>query len=144
MCSKWKMGTTFYFKKTSATPTFCKRNCSRMNDVGDMNFFSFPTFIGNRYFDSKGYFNWNILENKVCIGYQNDTRQFLTPIKIMDHYWFFSHKLVWFGMIWVPVTKVDLWAFFPLNFYHRMQIFNQNWKMSTNMVFWNSPCCETN
>ena len=51
--------------------------------------------------------------NNVCTGYQNDTRQLFTPIKIMDYYWFFSHKLVWFGMIWVPVPKIDVWGIFP-------------------------------
>ena len=83
-----------------------------MNDVEDMNFFSFPTFIGNQRFGSKGYFTYNIFKNKVCIGYQNDTRQLLMPIKIMDYYWFFSRKLVWFGMIWVPVPKIDVWGIF--------------------------------
>ena len=57
--SKWKMNTTFYYKKTSTTPTFCKRNFSRMHDIGDMIFFSFPTFIGNHCFGSKGYSFWN-------------------------------------------------------------------------------------
>ena len=49
-------------------------------------------------------------------GYQNDTRQLLTPIKIMDYYWFFSRKLIWFGMIWVSVSKIDLWGIFPTQF----------------------------
>ena len=31
----------------------------------------------------------------------------------MDYYWFFSRKLVWFGMIWVPVPKIDVWGIFP-------------------------------
>ena len=48
------MDTTFQYKKTSTTPTFCKRNFSRMHDIGDMNFFSFLTFIGNHRFGSKG------------------------------------------------------------------------------------------
>ena len=34
-----------------------------MHDIGDMNFFSFLTFIGNQRFGSKGYFNWNILKD---------------------------------------------------------------------------------
>ena len=38
----------------------------------------------------------------------------------MDCYWFFSRKLVWFGMIWVPVPKIDVWGIFPT------QILSQN------------------
>ena len=34
----------------------------------------------------------------------------------MDYYWFFSRKLVWFGMIWVPVPKIDVWGIFPTQF----------------------------
>ena len=29
---------------------------------------------------------------------------------------FFSRKLVWFGMIWVSVSKIDLWGIFPTQF----------------------------
>ena len=35
-----KIGHHFQAKKTSATPTFCKRNFSWMHHVGDMNFLS--------------------------------------------------------------------------------------------------------
>ena len=38
--SKSKSDTTFTNKKTSVTPTFCKRNFSRMNRFGLMNFLS--------------------------------------------------------------------------------------------------------
>ena len=57
---KWpksKSDTTFTNKKTSVTPTFCKRNFSRMNRFGLMIFFSFATFIESQRFGSKGYFN---------------------------------------------------------------------------------------
>ena len=48
------MDTTFYYKKTSTTPTFCKRNCSGMTDIRDMIFFSFPTFMGTDVLTQKG------------------------------------------------------------------------------------------
>ena len=38
--TKSKSDTTFTHKKTSVTPTFCKRNFSRMNRFGLMNFLS--------------------------------------------------------------------------------------------------------
>ena len=38
--TKSKSDTTFTHKKTSVTPTFCKRNLSRMNRFGLMNFLS--------------------------------------------------------------------------------------------------------
>ena len=84
-----------------------------MHDIGDMNFFSFLTFIGNQRFGSKGYFNWNILKGKVSIGYINDKRQLLVTNMSLDYYRFFSHKLVWFGIIWVLIPKIDVWGIFP-------------------------------
>ena len=100
--------TPLFSIKTATTPTFCKQNVSRMHDIGDMNFFSFLTFIGNQRFGSKGYFNWNIYKDKVSIGYINDKRQLLAPNMSLDYYRFFSRKLVWFGIIWVSIPKIDL------------------------------------
>ena len=35
------------------------------------------------------------------------------PKWVMVHYWFFSRKFVWFGIIWFFVTKTDFWVIFP-------------------------------
>ena len=39
-CPKSKLDTTFWYKKTSVTPTFCKRNSFRTHRFGAMNFLS--------------------------------------------------------------------------------------------------------
>ena len=83
-----------------------------MHEIGDMNFFSFLTFIGNQRFGSKKYFNRNILKDKVSIGYKNDKRQLLVPNMGLDYYWFFSCKLVWFRIICVLIPKIDVWDIF--------------------------------
>ena len=106
----------FITQKPAATPTFCKRNFSQIYQKKVMIFFSFSLRLGNQHFVSKKYVNQNIFKNKVCIGCRHDLKQLLTPKKIMDHYRFFSPKLVRFGMIWVSVPKIDLWGIFPTQF----------------------------
>ena len=81
-----------------------------------MNFFSFLTFIGNQRFGSKGYFNWNILKDNVSIGYKNVKTQLLVPNMSLDYYRFFSRKLVWIGIIWVLIPKIDVWGIFSTQF----------------------------
>ena len=81
-----------------------------------MNFFSFTLRLGNQHFVSKKYVNQNIFKNKVCIGCRHDLKQLLTPKKIMDHYRFFSRKLVWNGIFGVLNPKISFWGIFPTQF----------------------------
>ena len=49
-CPKSKLDTTFWYKKTSLTPTFCIRNSFRMHRFGAMNFLliTAPFFVGQK------------------------------------------------------------------------------------------------
>ncbi len=61
-----KVGHHFQAKKTSATPKFCKRNLSRMHNVGHMYFLSLiaPLFEGQktwiRNFEGKNFYQGGI------------------------------------------------------------------------------------
>ena len=48
----------------------------------------------------------------------------------LDYYWFFLRKLVWFGMIWVSVPKIDLWGIFPTQFS------SLSWDLLVKVPFW--------
>ena len=56
---------------------------------------------------------------------------------IIDYFRANSSDLEYFGY---HIQKLTYGAFFPLNFCHKTQFFNQNWKIKKNMDFWNSPC----
>ena len=81
-----------------------------------MNFLSFRLTLGSRRFVLKHHVIKNIFKNKVGIGFMSANKQLFTPKKGMDYYRLFSRKLVWFGMIWVPVPKIDVWGIFPTQF----------------------------
>ena len=56
---------------------------------------------------------------------------------IIDFFRTNSSDLEWFEC---QFQKLTYEAFFPLNFCHKTQFFNQKWKMKKNKNFWNSPC----
>ena len=115
-CLKSKSDTTLCIQKPATTPTFCKRNHSRMNHFWGMNFLSFCFTIGGQRFAYKGYFNKMLFKNNVCIGHRWHKRQLLGPKKCMGYYRFFSRKLVWFGIFWEQVPKIDIWGIIPTQF----------------------------
>ena len=105
---KWpksKSDTTFTHKKTSVTPTFCKRNFSRMHRFGFMNFLS----------PKKGCFNWD-MKKYFHSMFTIDLWQLLCQKIKMDYYRFFSRSFIQLGIIWVLSTKMTILGIFPTQF----------------------------
>ena len=64
-----------------------------------------------------------------------DTFEVKKPI---DFYQLLSSNLFWFVTFWLTNPKYDLWDIFPLIFCPWTQIYKQNAKRRTNIVFSNS------
>ena len=89
---KMKIWPHFHSKKAFSYSRFCKRNIFLMHGFGNMNFLSFPTLLGKGRFCPKVHFNCNILQNKVCIGYNDGSGQLLT---------FMQNFSIWTQQHWV-------------------------------------------
>jgi len=108
---KWpksKSDTTFTHKKTSVTHIFCKRNFSRMNRFGVMNFLSStaPSSVVWRNRRDKKVASIEIWKH-IFIACFIDLWQHLCQKMKMDSYQFFSHNFIQFGIIWILSPKMQ-------------------------------------
>ena len=119
---KWpksKSDTTFTHKKTSVTPTFCKRNFSRMNRFGLMNFLSSTAPSSVVWRNRKGpkkVASIEIWKHIFIACLSIDLWQLLCQKMKMDYYRFFSRNFVQFGIIWVLSPKMTILGIFPTQF----------------------------
>ena len=88
--TKSKSDTTFTHKKTSVTPTFCKRNFSRMNRFGLMNFLSstdpssvvWNNLISITKTDNIGYFSHSVFITELGFLVENGFWSKMLNLKI--------------------------------------------------------------
>ena len=74
---------------------------------------------------------WNSIA--VCIWYKDYIKHLLVAKKVMDHFWSFFSNLFYLEYFVLLLQKLTCWILFSLKFYHGIQIFIQNWKMTINM-----------
>ena len=93
--TKSKSDTTFTHKKTSVTPTFCKRNISRMNRFGLMNFLSSTdpsSVVWNNLssitkIDNIGYFSHSVFITELGFLLENGFWSKMKNLKIHRAHW---------------------------------------------------------